>query len=221
MNNKTYKLDTDFIVLYVEGSDGGGINHLSDFKQAVSLSGKSNYHSAVEWCAGFGVIGFEFLRSGICNNMSFIDCHEPTISWLQKTIDHNNLQSNTALYHIDAIGLLPEHVKFDLVLANPPHCFDQTSKEMFERTIENPKQKADVIRLVCDVDYMIHKEFFDNIREHLLPNADVFISETANLKEIKQFAINAGLIWIDTYPAPKLSIDRETDAVIFHFKEPL
>jgi hypothetical protein len=111
-------------------------------------------------------------------------------------------------------------VKWDLLLANPPHCFDINNKEMFEKTIENSEQQADVIRITCDVDFEIHKEFFENIRDHLLPNADVFISEVGSLEEIKQFATNAGLIWVATHPAPKLSIDSSTDAVIFHFKEP-
>jgi len=220
MGTRTFILDNDFIVTYIDGLDGGGIDHLPDFKTAVESSGQSHYTRAVEWCAGFGVIGFDFVNRGVCDHMSFIDCHEPAVHWLSETIKQNTIDEKTELYLTDKIASIPKDVKWDLLLANPPHCFDINNKEMFEKTIENSEQQADVIRITCDVDFEIHKEFFENIRDHLLPNADVFISEVGSLEEIKQFATNAGLIWVATHPAPKLSIDSSTDAVIFHFKEP-
>ena len=220
MGIRTFTLDNDFTVTYADGLDGGGIDHLPDFRAAVESSGKPHYTRAVEWCAGFGVIGFDFLNRGVCEHMSFIDCHEPAIHWLSETIKQNTIDEKTELYLTDKIAAIPSDVKWDLLLANPPHCFSPNNKEMFEKTIENPEQRADIIRLTCDVDYIIHKEFFENIREHLLPDADVFISEVGCLEEIKQFATNAGLVWVATHPAPKLSINSKTDAVVFHFKEP-
>ena len=152
MSEQTITLSNNFIVLYENGLDGGGYDHLPDFTNAVASSGKSNYNNAVEWCAGFGVIGFDFLTRGVCNNMSFIDCHKPAIDWLQKTIEHNKVQANTSLYQVDKISLLPTDVKFDLLLANPPHSFNQDTKDMFEDTIEDPISRADIIRITCDVD---------------------------------------------------------------------
>jgi len=221
MAERTTELDNNFTVLYEDGLDGGGIDHLPDFKTAVESSGQSHYTRAVEWCAGFGVIGFDFLNRGVCDHISFIECHEPAIHWLSETSKQNSVEDKTSLYLTDKIATIPNDVKWDLLLANPPHCFTLDIKEMFEKTVENPSQCADVIRLTCDVDFIIHKEFFENIREHLLPNADLFISEVGDLEEIKQLAINAGLIWAATHPAPKLSINSKTDAVVFHFKEPM
>lgn len=220
MDIRTFTLDNNFVVSYIDGLDGGGILHLPDFKAAVESSGKSHYTRAVEWCAGFGVIGFDFLNRSVCDHMSFIDCHEPAIHWLSETIKQNAIDEKTELYLTDNIAAIPSDVKWDLVLANPPHAFTLDTREMFEKTLENPNQCADVIRITCDVDFVIHKEFFENIRAHLLPNADVFISEVGYLEEIKQLATNAGLIWVATHPAPKLSINSSTDAVVFHFKEP-
>ena len=68
---------------------------------------------------------------------------------------------------------------------------------------------------------MIHKEFFANIRNHLLPDADVFISEVGHLDTVQTLAENAGLVFVTKHAAPMLSRDSKTDAVIFHFKEPL
>lgn len=220
MEIRTFTLDNDFEVLYVDGLDGGGRDHLPDFLDVVTTHGQDQYHSAVEWCAGFGVIGFDFLNKGICEKMSFIDCYEPAVRWLNRTIEHNNIENKTEVYHADKISLIPNDVKWDLVVANPPHSFQLETKEMFEQTIDNPVSRADVIRITCDVDLEIHKEFFNNIRTYLEPGADIFISEVGFLDEVQQLAEDAGLLFVDKHPAPTLSRDSKTDAVIFHFKEP-
>ena len=220
MGMVTHSLSDNFVVYYEDGLDGGGIAHLPDFKNAVSLAGKEHYTSAVEWCAGFGVIGFDFLHSEMCNHMSFIDCHEPATKWLNRTIENNNIESKSTVYLADKIELIPDDVKWDLVLANPPHCLDATL-EHFNKSDMASAQKADVIRLTCDVDGLIHKEFFENIRKHLLPGADLFISEISQQEAIDSMAIESGLEIVGYYPAPKLSINSQITAVIYHLREPL
>lgn len=219
MEIRTITLDNDFEVLYVDGLDGGGHLHLPDFLDALTTHGQDQYQSAVEWCAGFGVIGFNLLNKDICKKMSFIDCYEPAVRWLNRTIEHNNIENKTEVYHADKISLIPDGVKWDLVVANPPHCFDLNTKKYFEETVQEP-QLDDIIRLTCDVDLEIHKEFFSNIRSYLEPGADIFISEVGSLDEVQSLAEDAGLEFLGKYPAPKLSLNSQTDAVVFHFKEP-
>ena len=215
MNVHTIKLE-DFEVLYVDGLDGGGLNHLPDFHDVI---GKKHYTNALEWCAGFGVIGFDLLNKDVCDHISFIDCHEPSIRWLTRTIEHNNVENKATTYQADKISLIPEGIKWDLVVANPPHCFDAATKEYFEQTVQQP-QLDDVIRITCDVDFEIHKEFFTNIRNYLLPDADIFLSEVGYFDEVQQLAENAGLEFVGKHPAPELSKNSKTNAVVFHFKEP-
>lgn len=220
MEIRTITLDNDFEVLYVDGLDGGGYDHLSDFLTAITAHGKDQYQNAVEWCAGFGVIGFDFLNKGICEKMSFIDCYEPAVRWLNRTIEHNNIENKTAVYYADKVSLVPENVKWDLVVANPPHSFGSEPIKYFRNTITNLQSLDDVIRITCDEDLSIHAEFFANIRNYLLPGADIFISEVGYLDTIQTLAEDAGLVFVAMYDAPKLSDDSKTDAVIFHFKEP-
>lgn len=217
MTVHTIKLE-DFEVLYVDGLDGGGLDHLPDFVDAV---GQKQYTNAVEWCAGYGVIGFDFLVKGKVDHMSFIDCHEPAIRWLNRTIEHNNVENKTAVYLANKISLIPEDVKWDLVLANPPHSFGPDPVKYFHETVSDPQTLSDVMRITCDEDLSIHKEFFANIRNHLLPDADIFISETGHLDIIQQLAEDAGLIFVNKHAAPMLSKDSKVEAVVFHFKEPL
>lgn len=219
MADRTFDLSNNFTVLYEDGLDGGGINHLPDFINAVTTHGKDTYSRGVEWCAGFGVIGFYFLHTSRCQHMSFIDCHEPAIRWLKRTIEHNNISDKAQTYLSDTISAIPADAKWDLVLANPPHCFDRAAVEHFEKMLDEP-QKDDVIRITCDENLSIHKEFFANIRSHLLPGADIFISEVSSFDEIEQLARESGLQVVARYPAPKLSIDCSGEAVILHFKEP-
>lgn len=221
MEQLSFTLDNDFVVLFEQGLDGGGYDHLPDFRNAVSTSGKETYNNAVEWCAGFGVIGFDFINSNTCENMSFVDCYEPAINWLNITAKHNNVEDKITTYLADKIALIPDDVKWDLVLANPPHSFEPETKQYFKDTIGNLQSQSDVIRITCDEDLLIHKEFFANIRNHLLPDADVFISEVGHLDTVQTLAENAGLVFVTKHAAPMLSRDSKTDAVIFHFKEPL
>lgn len=48
-----------------------------------------------------------------------------------------------------------------------------------------------------------------------------FIDAVGYLDTIQKLAEDAGLIFIDKHPAPMLSKDSKSEAVIFHFKEPL
>jgi methylase of polypeptide subunit release factors len=220
MGNRTFTLDNDFVVLYEDGLDGGGIDHLPDFINAINSNGKIQYENAVEWCAGFGVIGFRLLNSNISTHMSFADSHEIAINWLIKTSEHNKVNDRTSFYLSDKISLIPNDVKWDLVVANPPHSFDRGTVEHFEKTLSG-QQKNDVIRITCDEGFRIHKEFFENIRARLLPGADIFMSEVCEFEAIEKMALDAGLQVVTRYPAPKLSINSQTDAVVFHFKEPV
>lgn len=213
------QLDNDFEVQYMPGSDGGGFAHLPDFKLAMSLTGKEHYTNGVEWCAGFGVLGFDLLNRKVCDRMSFIDCHAPSIEWINNTIKHNHVEEKTATYLTDTISLIPDDVKWDLLIANPPHSFDAGSKKYLEDNTAEP-QLSDVLRLTCDVDLLTHREFFASIRKHLLPEADLFISEVGDFDRIEQLAIDAGLEVVARHPADKLSIDSHTNSIVFHFKEP-
>jgi len=214
------QLDNGFEVHYIQGSDGGGYAHLPDFKLAISLTGKDHYVSGVEWCAGFGVLGFDFLNRGVCDRMSFIECHSPSVEWINNTINHNKIAEKTSVYLANKISMIPDDVKWDLLLANPPHSFDEGSKKYLEANIPHP-QLPDAIRLTCDVGLEIHREFFANIRKHLLPGADLFISEVGEFDKIEEFAVDAGLEVIARHPADKLSINSDTSSIVFHFKEPL
>lgn len=212
-------LDNNFEVLYEDGLDGGGYDHLPDFINAVKVGGRINYENAVEWCAGFGVIGFDFLNKNVCNHMSFVDCYDLAIDWLIKTSEHNNVTDRTSFYVADKISLIPNDVKWDLVLANPPHCFGNEAVEHFDKMLDG-QQKDDVIRITCDLDYQIHKEFFENIRNHMLAGGDIFISEVDDFEVIEKMALEAGLEIVGRYPAPMLSINSTTNAMILHFREP-
>lgn len=219
MADRTFDLSNNFRVLYEDGLDGGGINQLPDFISAITNHGKDRYAKGLEWCAGFGVLGFYFLHTNRCQHMSFNDCHAPATRWLNATVDHNNIKDRASVYLSDTISAIPSDVKWDLVLANPPHCFDRQSVEHFEKMLDGP-QKDDVIRLTCDEDLVVHRDFFNSIRSHLEPGADIFMSEVSHFDEVEQLAREAGLEVVSRYAAPRLSIDCSGNAMILHFKEP-
>lgn len=209
-------LENGTTILYEDGLDGGGFDHLPDFIDAVSRYGKEKYKHGLEWCAGYGVIGFHFLTENVCDLMSFNDCHGPALDYCQQTAKFNSVADKVFTYHCDSIGKIDTDHKWDLVLANPPHCFTEETRQW----LLNNGHGEHSARIVCDVDWYAHKEFFQHIRKYLLPGADIFISEVSEFETILSMAQNCGLEFAGEYAAPKLSIDSNTAAKILHFREP-
>ncbi len=210
------QLENGTTILYEDGLDGGGFNHLPDFINAVKQFGKEKYNHGLEWCAGYGVIGYYFLTEGIADLMSFNDCYEPALDYCQQTAKLNKVEEKVFTYHSDSLSKISPGHKWDLVLANPPHCFTEDTRKWL---LDNGHGDH-TARIVCDVDYYAHKEFFNNVRNHLLPGADLFISEVGEFEVILEMAIASGLELAGECPAPMLSIDSNTAAKIFHFREP-
>lgn len=207
-------LENGTTIIWEEGLDGGGLNHLPDFINAISTHGKPKYKHGVEWCAGFGVIGYHFLTSDICERMSFIDCYEPAISNINKTAGFNNLTDRVTTYHSDEIGKIVTNEKWDLLVANPPHCFTSEVKQWL---IDN-NHGDHTIRITCDEDLKIHEEFFNNIADYMEVGGDLFISEVSDEPKLVEMAEANGLKLIQKLPADKLVLDSCEHARVFHFR---
>lgn len=196
------------------GLDGGGINHLPDFIDAVKNHGKEKYKHGLEWCAGFGAIGFYFLTEGICELMSFNDCYGASLECCRETAILNGLSDQVFTYHADSIGMINTDHKWDLVLANPPHCFTQETKQW----LIDGNHGDHSVRITCDVDYAAHKEFFKNIVNYMDPDGDIFISEVAGFEDIAKLGEEGGLTLVSMIEAPMLKKDSTPHAKIMHFK---
>lgn len=200
------------------GTDGGGPTQYRDFLSVIPESNK--YNRCLEWCAGCSAISFSLIDAGIINELVLTDIYNPALIHVLMEASKNNL-SNITAYNIDKIGLLPEHEKFDLVVANPPHCYNH---EGLDWALANGRMGEEDLplhrRLVLDQDWEIHKEFFANITKYLNVGAELFISENNAHQALLKYAHEAGLTLVKIYTAPELtkSAEAANDCVIIHWK---
>ena len=196
--NVTTKFENGTIVSCEQENDGGGSTQYADFINFFKEKGDDlpKYKNCLEWCAGPGFIGYSLLDEEVCQHVTFMDIHEPAIDDARNNAIFNNLTDRTSFHTIDAIHKLPTDLKFDLVVGNPPH-----SLKASEEWLNN----KGLFRLIVDLDWKIHEEFFAHITDYLLPGAEVILSENDKLQVFIEMAKKVGLIFEGYKPAKELA----------------
>ena len=204
-------------ITYPRKLDGGGLNFKEDLLEVVRKTGKYSYNRAFEWCAGFGVLGYELLGMGVCNSLVFSDMFKDAIDNCLETAKNNNLSKYVTAYHTDKIANIPDSEKWDLVVSNPPHCINL---EEFRQAVgfneyTNPKNEENTIRICVDEEYKIHNEFFENIKKHLTQDADIYLIEAYYMENMVHVAKMNGLRLVGKYAMKDRTMPQ---GVILHFK---
>jgi methylase of polypeptide subunit release factors len=178
--------------------DGGGSTQYADFINFFKEKGDDlpKYKNCLEWCAGPGFIGYSLLDAEVCQHVTFMDIHEPAIEDARNNAIFNNLTDRTSFHTIDAIHKLPTDLKFDLVVANPPHSLEASEEWLNNKVL---------FRLIVDLDWKIHEEFFAHITDYLLPGAEVILSQTHQYQIHCELAEKAGLSFEGYKPAKILT----------------
>lgn len=144
--------------------DGGGTWFGQEYVDII----KQRYPERVfercyEWCSGPAFIGFGILDHGLCKGLCASDIYPEAIQAVEQTIKVNQL-TNVSAYATGTVAGLPEHEKFDLVVANPPHFLACPGNDNYQR-------------IAVDQDWAAHREFFENIGKHLLPGGIILLQE--------------------------------------------
>ena len=181
-------------VQYDSWMDGGGTWFGQEYVDIIKQRYQRQFARAYEWCSGPGYIGFSLLDHDVCNSLCLSDIYEPAINRVSETITINKL-TNVSAYHTGQVAGLPQHEKFNLVVANPPHFLECPGNDNYQR-------------IAVDVDWAAHQEFFVNIGQHLLPNGVILLQENqaGSLRreaEFEQYINNAGLEITDVFNSPK------------------
>lgn len=152
------------------GLDGGGRSWGSNFaKYYIELNPGKTFNRCLDWCSGPGYCGFEMLDFGLCQSLALMDLNHRAVDYANLTIQKNNCQDRVVAYHLDRISQLPAHEKFDIVIGNPPHSAGV-----------NPELDADQTRILSDVGWESHREFFSNIGKYLTDDGVIWICENGN-----------------------------------------
>jgi tRNA1(Val) A37 N6-methylase TrmN6 len=185
-----FPVANDFNVYYNASLDGGG----NSFSERYPLILKYLYPNRVfdnclEWCGGHGVIGFRLLADGICNNLHFLEMYQPAIDACSKTIEHmpNRFKGKVSWTQSSTVKKIPEHLKFDLVVSNPPHFPLLLGHKLFEVS-KNHHQ-----RITVDKEWQTHKDFFTNIANNLAQDGVVLLQEIYHIDEFAEMIDHGNL----------------------------
>ena len=187
--------------------DGGGDSYRDELVALIERTGqKTNYESALDWCAGHGPFGFELLDSNIADHVTFMDCYAPAVESCINNGQENNISDRVTGYTCDKISLIPESEKFDLVVANPPHSNTLVN-------IERNEFFANTARMIVDDNFVMHREFFENIRKYLTDDADVYITAGNDLAPFANWAYAGNLKFMGFSPC------SGAQGGIYHFRK--
>jgi methylase of polypeptide subunit release factors len=156
-----------FAVHYDSWMDGGGTWFGLDYLEVIRNRYPNRcFDHCLEWCSGPGFIGFELFDHGVCKCLCLSDCYAPAINRANQTIAGlpDPLQHRASAYTTATIAGLPITKQFDLVVANPPHFLECPGDDNIQR-------------IKVDTNWAAHREFFLNIKQHLLPNGVILLQE--------------------------------------------
>ena len=88
--NYSVSLDNGIVINYPSVLDGGGTELINDYVKIFNILDRK-YKNTFEWCAGFGILGFEILGNGISENIYFSDVYQPAIENCLETAINNNI----------------------------------------------------------------------------------------------------------------------------------
>ena len=181
-------------VFYDSWMDGGGTWFGQEYVDIIKQRYPQQFERCYEWCSGPGYIGFSLLDYGVCRSLCVSDIYDSAINKaVAETIKQNKL-TNVGAYATGHVASLPEHEKFDLVVANPPHFLECPGDDNYQR-------------IAVDADWAAHQEFFANIGQHLLPGGVILLQENQagsllREAEFEQYVNAAGLQITDVFNSP-------------------
>jgi hypothetical protein len=194
-NTKKFLCDGDLpiTVFYTDDLDGGGTTFGQDYIPKIKIKYPDKKFSKIfEWCSGPGFIGFSLLSHGVCDKLCLNDLYNPAIELVDRTINYqdNNCSNLVSAYLLKDINLLPAYEMFDLVVSNPPHF------------VKNISRIGNTNRLCSDIKWESHKNFFNNIKSHLMPDGIILLQENyqgSTPDDFKSFIDDAGLQITDCF----------------------
>jgi len=126
-----------------------------------------------EWCCGPAWIGLWLLEQGICQELVVSDINQKAIDCVRRTVSRHNYPVRS--YLSDNLKGIPEHEKFDIIVANPPNYVNiQADHPMgFLRHDLRPS----------DINWKIHRDFYNNIRKYMHKESNMYISEVEPYKK--------------------------------------
>jgi len=169
------------IRVYYEPELGGGNGFGRMFVPVLKRLGLGG--TCYEPFSGPAFIGFSLLGSGICDELVVSDVNPRAIECVKLTIELNGLGDRVKYYVSNLLEDIPRDLRFDLVVANPPHYKDESS---FRRYVGG-YDDIDILKGV-DRDFALHRAFYHGIGDHLKSGGSVVFVESSYGSSPQDFA---------------------------------
>lgn len=168
----------DLDIFYTNETNGGGNGLGEDYFNIVNeLYPYRTFENALEWCSGPGFIGYAMLATGICNNLSLNDIHQPALDMAELTkLKNPKYTDKISIYQGSTIDGIPETIKFDLVVANPPHFVSQRDAGT-KLGIPIDFNTPHIEEILVDTNWKAHTDFYNSIKKRLSPDGIILIQE--------------------------------------------
>lgn len=208
------ELKSSITIEYPKHIESDGQLYTVSLLDSIRKTGKHYYERALDWCSGNGILGFEVLGAGIAKQIVFADSYYVAVDSALENANKNHLGKYVTGHVAPSIKLLPDIERWDLVICNPPQY---RSKQHYLNSKKNkdmdPVSFENTYRLYVDEDWELHKEFFTNINEKLLPGADIYMIDIVWEDSFIDWARQNKLLFRGKYP-----VDGVHGGSILHFK---
>ena len=144
--------------------EGGGRTFGRDFVPVVGHP-FGRVGRLCEMCCGAGYIGFSLLAAEKCDELVLSDINPAAIEAVRETIRINGLEDRVTVYQSDALASIPDGEEWDLVVSNPPH---------FPMEVTGGPNL-----LFDDVGWRMHRDFFNDVGDHLAPAGSILFQENS------------------------------------------
>ncbi|HEU4702445.1 MAG TPA: methyltransferase [Conexibacter sp.] len=161
-----------------------GLAYGRDFPRVLNELGIGRCRRLFEFCAGPGYIGYGLFANGWCETLALSDVDADAIATAMRTARYNGIEHRVTGYASDVLDDIPEHERWDVVVANPP---------AFESHPDKPLADGEWDR-GFDTGWNVRRRFYASVKAHMNPGGVVVMSENLRGSDPDVFAemIRAG-----------------------------
>jgi len=181
LGKMVHRLKSNIRCVYDPLFDNGNYTISDELAEYVKQDKVFVCNRILDYCPGFGSIGFDMLGLGVTNNIVFVDTDENPVLNCLETAKQNSVLFYTTGYSIDSIADLPESEKYDIIVATIGG-------------FDNNQQK--------------YVDFFANIHNYMTLYADVYLVEKEDNPRLK--TTNPLLLLKDVYYVKSLQLADKT-----------
>jgi hypothetical protein len=188
LGKMVHRLKSNIRCIYDPSFDNGNYTISDLLAEHVKVDKVLVCNRVLDYCPGFGSVGFDMLGLGVTNNVVFVDTDENPVLNCLETAKQNSVLFYTTGYSIDTIADLPDTEKYDIIVANMGG-------------FEKNKEK--------------YLDFFSNIYNYMTLYADIYLIEDEDNNRLKE---GSPLVFLKNVYFIKSIKLGNTDKTIMHYK---